>query len=208
MDEEFDVSHVRKASQFLERLGLKYDTMSAPTKRYLLNYVLIPPGNGDHMMGNPGNVMTTKFAGMVDNEMVPVSGGRVSFPSEFFGAAPNPSYVSMSTGTMTSDVPVDGCMARLGLVASPGAMQGGGARRGVKRGGGDDGYYSTKDIDNLRRAYEKKFIRKLRMTKGTKEQVRTRMNNMLNVAIIDTARTHGGRVVKGGLMTRIKEAAV
>ena len=213
MEEEFDVTHVRKASQFLERLGLKYDTMSAPTKKYLLNYVLVPPGTGEHMMGNPGNVMTSKFADMVDKEMVPVSGGRVSFPSEFFGASPHPSYQSAPSGTVTSGVPMDGCMARMGLDANP-AMQGsagtgsvlsGGGRRRASRGGGDDGYYSTKDIDNLRRAYEKRFIRKLRMTKGAKEQVRMRMNNMVNVALIDTARAHGGKVVKGGLSTRIKE---
>lgn len=219
MDEEFDTSHIRKASQFLERLGLKYDTMSPPTKRYLLNYVLVPPGNGDHMMGNPGNVMATKFANMVDHEMVPVSGGRVSFPSEFFGAAPHPSYEATATGTTTSLLPPNGCVARLGLEANP-AMQGiagegatlsgGGARRcsggRASRGGGDDGYYSTKDIDNIRRAYEQKFIRKLRMTKHAKDVVRARMNNMVSRALMDTARAHGGKITKGGLSTRIKES--
>ena len=216
MEEAFDATHVRKASQFLERLGLKYDTMSAPTKKYLLNYVLVPPGSGEHMMGNPGNVMSSKFVDMVDKEMVPVSGGRVSFPSEFFGASPHPSYQSAASGTVTSGVESAGCMARMGLDASP-AMQGsagtgsvlaGGAprrRATASRGGGDDGYYSTKDIDNLRRAYEKRFIRRLRMTRDAKEQVRTRMNNMVSMALVDTARSHGGKLVKGGLSTRIKE---
>lgn len=204
MEEEFDGSQIRKASQFLERLGLKYESMSSPTKRYLLN--LVPSGDAAHMMGNPGNVLTTKFASMVDNEMVPVSGGRVSFPSEYFGASLHPSYTEAASGTVTSDVPLDGCTARMGLSAGAPTMAGGARKRSSKKSGGDPDFFNTKDIDQFRRAYETKFLRQLRMTKQSKDHVRTRMNNMLNKAILDTARAHGGKVVKGGLATRLKEA--
>jgi hypothetical protein len=84
---------VTKARRFLERLGLSYDAMSPSTRKYLLD---MEPS--DSMNTNPAMVMSKQFDTIVDKEMEPMRGGRVSFPASYFGAPESPSYESVGGG--------------------------------------------------------------------------------------------------------------
>jgi hypothetical protein len=189
--EGYEQKQIRRASQFLERLGLSYNSVTPATQKYILD--MAPTNNFGS--DNPAMVaMNKQFEKTVSDEMVPMSGGRITFPAEYFGAPDSGAYQSVQPdATVASTVPVDGCTARFGEAST---FAGGASQQG--------GYLNAKDLALMKASYQKKYLRQLRMPNASKEALLRRLNNKLDVAVMNAVKKNKGRLTKTALVAELK----
>lgn len=189
--ESYEQKQIRRASQFLQRLGLSYNSVTPATQKYILD--MAPTNNCGS--DNPAMVaMNKQFESTISNEMVPMSGGRVAFPAEYFGAPPSGAYETVPPqATVVAAVPEDGCVARF---AEPSTFQAGGGQGG--------GYLTRKDLTMMKQSYQKKYLRKLRIPESSKEAMLQRLNTKLDIAVMNAVKKNKGRLTKGGLIAEMK----
>ena len=189
--EGYEQKQIRRASQFLQRLGLSYNSVTPATQKYILD--MAPTNNFG--ADNPAMVsMQKKFDETVSNEMIPMSGGRVAFPAEYFGAADTGAYHStMPASSSASTLPPDGCMARFGQEAT---FSGGASQAG--------GYLNSKDLALMKASYQKKYMRKLRIPDASKTRLLSKLNTSIDAAVINAVKKHKGKLTKGGLVSELK----
>jgi hypothetical protein len=85
---EPSAKEVKRLSAFMERLGLRNEALTPATKKYLLGLTQ------EHPVAIPmaTKSLGKKFNSIVEKEMKPMKGGRVSFPAEYFGAPASSAY--------------------------------------------------------------------------------------------------------------------
>ena len=189
--EGYEQKQIRRASQFLQRLGLSYNSVTPATQKYILD--MAPTNNFG--ADNPAMVSMQKhFDQTVSNEMIPMSGGRVAFPAEYFGAADSGAYNSIEPpSTTASTLPSDGCVARFGTEST---FAGGAAQEG--------GYLNAKDLALMKASYQKKYLRKLRMPDVSKTTLLRRLNSKIDTAVMNAVKKNKGKLTKGGLVSEFK----
>jgi hypothetical protein len=174
---------LKNAKSFLGKLGLSYDTLSPVSQKYLLD--LQPSNSGDIS----GSIVSHKFNNKISS--IPMSGGRISNPIEFFGVETN-NYHSLSTHQndfMTTDV-----LARVGLDI----QTGGKSSKKI-------GLLKYKDYDILKNNYEKKFLRKLSLKELEKKALIDNLNYEINTAVIKSIKEHKhGKLTKTLLNKNLK----
>lgn len=189
--EGYEQKQIRRASQFLQRLGLSYNSVTPATQKYILDMAPTNSCGAD----NPAMVyMQKKFDQTVSNEMIPMKGGRVAFPAEYFGAPDTGAYHSVEpASTSATTLPSDGCVARFGQEAT---FSGGAPQSG--------GYLNAKDLGLMKASYQKKYMRKLRIPDASKTRLLAKLNTTIDAAVINAVKKHNGKLTKGGLMIELK----
>ncbi|QOI90209.1 hypothetical protein QKU58_gp122 [Pyramimonas orientalis virus] len=179
-----DQANVKKTRTFLEKLGLSYDKVSPGTQKYLLD--LSPKSTPDVISGS---MIGTKFNAKINNHM---SGGRISFPLEYFGTQTNNYVVDpIMQDISTTDI------SRAGLSQT---IQTGG--RGMK----SSGFLDYSDYKQLKEQYENKFLRKLKLTSVEKRAVIDSVNNDIETAFVNTVKENKyGRLTKTVLNKNLKK---
>jgi hypothetical protein len=182
-------SSVRKASSFLKSLGLSYDKVSPATQKYLLDMNLDYQSSPEVISSS---VIGMKFNNKINSHM---SGGRISFPIEYYGTQTQ-NYVetSVSQNEATS---IDNSLVRTGLEHT------GGSENTVRCMKG--GYLTIKDYKKYQEQYEKKFLRKLKLSADQKKMVIRSLNEEIEKAFIQSVKDNKfGRLTLSNLKKNLK----
>lgn len=156
---------LKNAKDFLNRLGLSYDNLSSNTQQYLLDMSPSPELNVDTISGS---IISNKFNKKINNNM---SGGRIVLPSEYFGVSSD-AYRNNVSFTETS---ASNEMTRVGLQQSGG------------------GLLKYSDYSKLKKQYEDRFMRKLRLSKPQQKALLDNINQEITNAINDSINNHKKR---------------
>ena len=177
MDSLTEKKQLKRAQTFLKNLGLSYDTLSPATQKYLLDL------GGNHMTPDmiSGSIVSQKFNSTI-NSAVAQNGGGTSFPSEYFTNVPTSHYSTNVSYTTTSSSPD---LARVGLQQSGGLLK-----------------YS--DYSNLKTAYEKKFLRQLKLNKTQQKNVIDKLNVDINTAFNKSLKENKNKLTKNNLQKHLK----
>lgn len=188
MEQEYTRSNIRAARRFLTRLGLQYETLSPSTKKYLLDLQPSAPPNSSSMIvpsslnetqpAAPSiktdlKMVSNKFNNIVNNDLE-MRGGNLVLPAEYFGVDSG-AYVSASRGGSPS-VESSKCSA---------------------------GLYTSKDINMFKNAYEKKYMRKLRMSNAARNYALQTLNNYVDTSVIRAVHKNKGKLTKGGMKSEM-----
>ena len=172
---------LKNAKDFLHKLGLSYDNLSSNTQQYLLDMTPSPEVNIDTISGS---IISTKFNKKINNNM---SGGKIVLPSEYFGITSD-SYHNDVAFTETS---TSSNMTRVGL---------------QQTGGGREGLLKYSDYSKLKKQYENKFMRKLKLSKNEQKALVDTINEDITNAIKDSINNHKkGKLTKTMLNKNLKK---
>lgn len=175
-------SSVIKAKTFLKNLGLSYEKTSNATQKYLLD--MIPSGSHDASTVS-GSAVAQKFNDIVNTNMV---GGRVSLPLEYFGVETS----SYNGPEINNSIPTDATLLRQPLHYT------GGGNTNAK-------LFTQSDLDVLHKNYEKKFGKKLKLSKTEKTALLKRINADITKAVVDAVKDNKyGRLTKEMLKKKLK----
>ena len=173
-------ANARHLEKYLNAYGFK--TKMTPAMR---KYLLDMPTTGSEAMISSS--VATRFNDIINDYGSVMSGGRVVFPAEYFGSAPNASYGASPTFTTTGEGLLP-ATARAGL-----AQTGGAGPRLLK-------YSQFGGFANM---YEKKFMRKLALKPSDKKYVMNKLNSDITQSIRQTIAT-GGQLTKSGFEKKLK----
>lgn len=176
---------LRKASSFLKSIGLSYDKVSPATQKYLMDMSLAYETSPEVISGS---VIGMKFNNKINSSM---SGGRVTLPIEYFGT-PTQNYTAEASGA-SANTTAD--------VARPGLEYSGGS--------GDNrphhGMLSMNDYKKLQAQYEKKYLRKLKLSAEQKKAVLRSLNEDIERAFVQSVKENKyGRLTVSGLKKNLK----
>lgn len=180
MEEAYTRNNIRTARRFLNRLGLEYDTMSPSTKKYLLDLQPSAPTNASSMM-------VSTLAAKDDAPPSPSLKGEMKMVSNKFNTIVN-TDMEMRGGYLVLPSEYFGVDSGAYLSATGGA--GTDARKGM---------YTRNDLKLFKNAYEKKYMRKLRMSAAAHDHALCSLNNYVDTSVIRAVRKGKGRLTKGGM---------
>jgi len=177
MDSSTDTKQLKRAQTFLKNLGLSYETLSPATQKYLLDL------GGNHMTPDmiSGSIVSQKFNSTI-NSAIQQNGGGTSLPSEYFTNIPTSHYSTNVSYTATSSSP---SLARVGLQQSGGLVK-----------------YS--DYSNLKSAYEKKFLRQLKLNKKQQKDIIDNINSDIVYAVNNSMKQNKNKLTKNNLQKHLK----
>lgn len=183
----------RHAEKYLRAFG--FDTKVTPSmQKYLLE---MPNAGSDAMISSS---VASRFNDIINKHGTVMSGGRVSFPAEYFGAPANPSYVSTPSFTQTGGPPLPVGVARVGL---PQTTLGGGA--GVSASSSPSGLLKYSQFGGFATAYEKKFMRRLSLKPAQKKYVMDELNQDIHTSLRSAIRSNkAGRLTKTAFEKKLK----
>lgn len=177
---------VRKTSSFLESIGLSYDKVSGSTQKYLLD-MSFDYGHSPEVIS--GSIIGMKFNNKINNNM---TGGRIAFPIEYYGIETQNYMESQNNPTVIDS----SNMVRAGI-----EYTGGGNKKHT-----DKGYLSMKDYKTLKQAYERKFLRKLKMSVDEQKKLMKSMNSDIEKAFINSVKENKfGKLTKSVLNKNLKK---
>ena len=152
----------KRANQFMERLGLSYDALAPKTKSFLL-------------------------------DMVPVG---TTLPVDGSAAAVAHSSKHMPMHDRFNRIVDHTLMQKGGWYVLPSEYFGADSHRYTSPvvGGGNIGakFFTISDINTFTKMYEKRFMRKLRLSKAAKEELRTRMDHGVQAMLADAVHQSKG----------------
>lgn len=183
-----DSKNARHVEKYLKTYG--FDTKMTPAMR---KYLLDMPSAGSEAMISSS--VASRFNNIINDYGSVMSGGRVVFPSEYFGASPNASYVQAPTFTQTSES-LPPSVARMGLSHAGGLKVRGGPHT-------HSGLLKYNQFGGLASMYEKKFMRKLSLKPKDKKYVMDRLNSDITGSI-QRALMSGGQLTKSGFEKKLK----
>jgi hypothetical protein len=187
---------VKKTRAFLEKLGLSYDKVSPATQKYVLDMSIKDISNPETIAGT---MIGMKFNNKVNAHM---SGGRISFPIEYFGTPTN-NYV---TNPMTQDLSVGSELARAGLSHTMPPQTGGKGDKKITMSSRSDGFLDYSDYKKLESQYEKKFMRKLTIDAHQKKALIDSMNHDIEKSFIGAVKENtNGALTKTALSKNLKK---
>ena len=176
----------RHAEKYLHAFG--FDTKVTPSmQRYLLE---MPNAGSDAMISSS---VVSRFNNIINKHGTVMSGGRVSFPAEYFGAPANPSYVSTPSFTNTGGPPLPVGVARVGLPQT--TLGGGGVSPSASSS--SSGLLKYSHFGGFATAYEKKFMRRLSLKPAQKKYVMDELNNDIHTSLRSAIRSN-----KAGWLTK------
>lgn len=189
---EYKTTTARHVEKYLNTFG--FDTRVTPSMhKYLLD--MPSAGGSDAMISSS---VAARFNNIINTQGNVMSGGRVVFPAEYFGTAPNSGYVTSPTFTQTSGPPLPPAVARIGLPAHTGGACKPELRQILKQN--QFGGFAT--------MYEKKFMRKLTMKPRDKKYVMNKLNNDIDASIKEAMRSSKtGRLTKMDFEKKLKSKA-
>ena len=128
-----------------------------------------------------GSIISHKFNSAI-NSAVTQNGGGTTFPSEYFTNIPTAHY-STNVGYTSTSSSLD--VARVGLQHSGGLVK-----------------YS--DYSNLKSAYEKKFLRQLKLNKKQQKGVIDNINYDIVYAVNNSMKQNKNKLTKNNLQKHLK----
>ena len=175
----------KRVRTFLSNLGLSYDKLSSSTQQYLLD---ITPSAEVPPETISSSIISTKFNNKINNNM---SGGRISFPIEYFGT---------ETSNYQSDVQtteVDPGFVRNGISFTGGMGESDRPRCGL---------LNYKDFKQFHGQYEHKFLRKLKLASVQKKSIINSLNADIENAVITSVKENKyGKLTKSLLNKNLKK---
>ena len=184
----------RHAEKYLRAFG--FDTKVTPSmQKYLLE---MPNAGSDAMISSS---LVSRFNDIINKHGTVMSGGRVSFPAEYFGAPANASYVSNPSFAQTGGPPLPTGVARVGL---PHTTLGGGV--GVSpSASSSSGLLKYNQFGGFAAAYEKKFLRRLSIKPAQKKYVMDELNKVIHTSLRSAIRSNkAGRLTKTAFEKKLK----
>lgn len=185
MEQEYTRSNIRAARRFLTRLGLQYETLSPSTKKYLLDLQPSAPSNTSAM------IMPSSLNETLTTAVTPIKSDLKLVSNKFNNIVNND--LEMRGGNLVLPAEYFGVDSGAYVSASGGGSE----------GTCQKGLYTSKDLNMFKNAYEKKYMRKLRMSNTARNYALQTLNNYVDTSAIRAVHKSKGKLTKGGMKSEM-----